>query len=171
MKTYRSTRLVKAAPIAHVDVRPDGAAVLDLVGAGSLRVTRAWFVRHGPVPGGYFVRYPDGYESFCPAAPFERDHFAVGSDVSFGDAVLAMKAGRRVTRAGWNGQGMFAYLVPAASYPAQTGAAKAHYGEGALVPYRAYLALKTAQGDVATWSPSCSDVLAEDWQVLPETAA
>ncbi len=87
--------------------------------------------------------------------------------MDFGNALFFLKMGRRVTRAGWNGAGMFAYLVPAASYPAQTGAAKAYYGEGAQVPYRAYLALKTAQGDVATWSPSCTDVLAEDWAILP----
>lgn len=86
--------------------------------------------------------------------------------MDFGQALDAIKTGQRVARTGWNGQGMFAYLVPAASYPAQTGAAKAHFGEEAMVPYRAYLALKTAQGDVATWAPSCSDVLAEDWEAV-----
>lgn len=86
--------------------------------------------------------------------------------LNFGQALSALKEGYRVARVGWNGAGMFAYLVPAARYPAQTGAAKATFGEKAMVPYRAYLALKTAQGDVATWSPSCSDVLADDWVVL-----
>lgn len=85
---------------------------------------------------------------------------------NFGEALAALKEGKRVARRGWNGQGMFAYLVPAASYPVQTGAAKEHFGEGSLVPYRAYLALKTAQGDVATWAPSASDVLADDWEIL-----
>lgn len=61
---------------------------------------------------------------------------------------------------------MFAYIVPAASYPAQTGAAKQHFGENAMVPYRAYWALKTAQEDVATWTPSGSDTLADDWCIL-----
>lgn len=83
--------------------------------------------------------------------------------MSFSEALLFLKAGAAVARSGWNGKGMFAYLVPAASYPAQTGIAKKHFGENALVPYRAYLALKTAQGDVSTWVPSCSDILAEDW--------
>lgn len=84
--------------------------------------------------------------------------------MNFGQALEHLKAGARVMRTGWNGQGMFAYLIPAASYPAQTDVAKAAFGE--MVPYRAYLALKTAQGDVATWAPSVGDVLAEDWQVL-----
>ena len=86
--------------------------------------------------------------------------------LTFGDALKRIKEGKKVARAGWNGNGMFAYLVPAASYPAQTGVAKAHFGESAMVPYREYLALKTAQGDVATWAPSCSDALAEDWDVV-----
>lgn len=87
---------------------------------------------------------------------------------SFGHALEALKAGRKVARTGWNGNGMFAYFVPAAAYPAQTGAAKSHFGEGSLVPYRAYLALKTADDDVATWAPSCSDVLADDWLILED---
>lgn len=83
--------------------------------------------------------------------------------MNFGEALRLLKDGKRVARSGWNGKGMFAYLVPAASYPVQTGAAKAYFGENAMVPYRAYLALKTADDDVATWAPSCSDVLADDW--------
>lgn len=86
--------------------------------------------------------------------------------VNFGQAIEAAKQGKRISRSGWNGSGMFAYIVPAASYPAQTGAAKAHFGENGMVPYRAYWALKTAQEDVATWAPSGSDSLAEDWIIL-----
>lgn len=84
----------------------------------------------------------------------------------FGRALEHMQGGHRVARDGWNGRGMFAYLVPAASYPVQTGAAKAHFGEGSLVPYRAYFALKTQTDDVATWTPSNSDILATDWFCL-----
>jgi hypothetical protein len=54
----------------------------------------------------------------------------------------------------------------AAFYPAQTSAAKQHFGENSLVLYRAYWALKTAQEDIATWTPSGSDTLAEDWLIL-----
>jgi hypothetical protein len=83
----------------------------------------------------------------------------------FGDALDALKHGKRVARTGWNGKGMFVYLVPANSYPAQTGAAKAFFGEGALVPYSAYFALKGANA-VSTWAPSTSDALAEDWYIV-----
>ncbi len=84
----------------------------------------------------------------------------------FGVALKWLKAGAKVARSGWNGKGMFAYLVPAASYPAQTGAAKSHFGEGSLVPYNAYLALKGVDETVSTWVPSVNDCLAEDWHVV-----
>jgi hypothetical protein len=85
--------------------------------------------------------------------------------MDFGKALKALKEGMKVARKGWNGSGMFAYMVPANSYPANTPAAKSHFGDS-LVPYRAYFALKTAQGDVATWVPSGSDILSEDWEVV-----
>lgn len=86
-------------------------------------------------------------------------------NLNFGQAIEAAKSGKKIARKGWNAAGMFAYIVPAASYPAQTGVAKEYFGEK-LVPYRAYWALKTAQEDVATWTPSGSDSLAEDWIII-----
>lgn len=86
--------------------------------------------------------------------------------MDFGGAIKAAKEGKKVARLGWNGAGMFAYIVPPNSYPAQTDAAKSFFGEDGLVPYRAYWALKTAQNDVATWHPSGSDSLAEDWVIV-----
>ena len=34
------------------------------------------------------------------------------------------------------------------------------------VDYAPYIALKTVQGNVVPWTPSISDVLAEDWMVM-----
>ena len=85
--------------------------------------------------------------------------------LNFGEAIEAAKQGKKIARIGWNGANMFAYIVNANSYPAQTGVAKEYWGDN-LVPYRAYWALKTAQEDVAMWSPSGSDSLAEDWVIL-----
>lgn len=84
----------------------------------------------------------------------------------FGYALAWLKVGAKLARAGWNGKGMFVYHVPAASYPVQTGAAKSHFGEGSLVPYNAYLAIKNVDNTVSTWVPSVNDVLADDWIVV-----
>lgn len=85
--------------------------------------------------------------------------------MNFGQALEAMKAGQKVARAGWNGKGMFVYLVPASNYPAQTGAAKSHFGDGAMVPYNAYMAIKNVDDTVSTWVPSVNDCLSEDWSI------
>lgn len=86
----------------------------------------------------------------------------------FGAAIHYLKAGSKVQRAGWNGKGMFIYYVPAASYPMQRNNLETMAGifPDDMVPYREYLALKTAQNDVATWTPSVSDALATDWQIV-----
>jgi len=90
-----------------------------------------------------------------------------GDQFDFGSAIHLLKMGKKVMRAGWNGKGMFVYYVPAASYPADRNSKSIMAGEFAddMVPYREYLALKTAQNDVSTWAPSVSDALAEDWQL------
>ena len=85
---------------------------------------------------------------------------------SFGQAIEVLKKGKAIARSGWNGKGLFVYLVPANSYSAQTGVAKAFFGENAKVPYNAYMAVKNVDGTISTWAPSGSDALAEDWVIL-----
>lgn len=129
---------------------------------------------------GYLVEYLDGgkandsrhtgYISWSPAEQFDNAYRPCAA-MTFGLALESLKRGQPVARAGWNGKGMFVYLVPANAYPAQTGVAKAYFGDGALVPYGAYLALKGVDGTVNTWVPSISDTLAEDWQLVPQGAS
>lgn len=84
--------------------------------------------------------------------------------MDFGHALALMKQGHKLARAGWNGKGQFVYRVPANSYPAQTDAARATFGE--MVPYSAYYALKNAQNMVAPWQPSTGDLDANDWMIV-----
>jgi len=88
--------------------------------------------------------------------------------MDYGSALEMMKQGEAVARSGWNGKGMFLYLVPApeVGYPAQTGVAKKFFGPDALVPYAAYIAMKTATGEVVPWLCSQTDALADDWRIL-----
>jgi len=109
-----------------------------------------------------------GYISWSPEGVFERAYRET-SGMTFGLATEAAKLGNKVARVGWNGVGMFAYIVPAANYHAQNDIARDYFGDGRgkpNVPYRAYWALKTAQNDIATWAPSGSDSLAEDWMII-----
>ena len=43
-------------------------------GFASIEVDRAYLVRHKPQPGGYYVVYDDGYQSFSPAKAFEAGY-------------------------------------------------------------------------------------------------
>jgi len=122
---------------------------------------------------GFLVEYVDGgtpnvegftgYVSWSPMKVF-INAYSTSGEMSFGDAVLMARSGNKVYRKGWNGSGMFAYIVPANSYLAQTNMIKGTFPDD-MVPYREYWALKTAQNDVAMWSPSGSDSLANDWCV------
>jgi len=38
---------------------------------------RAYFAKHDPQPGGYFVQYADGYKSYSPAKAFEGGYIHV----------------------------------------------------------------------------------------------
>lgn len=112
---------------------------------------------------GYAVKYADGYISWSPKAAFEESYQAMNA-LSFGHALKVLLDGKKVARAGWNGKGMFLYHVPANEYPAQTEAAKSVFGD--KVPYGAYIAMRTAQGNVVPWLASQTDVLANDWALV-----
>nr|WP_320141643.1 DUF2829 domain-containing protein [uncultured Cohaesibacter sp.] len=111
--------------------------------------------------------HPDheGYISWSPKEQFEKAYQPTGS-MTFGHALEALKAGCKVARAGWNGIGMFAYLVPSSEFKVNRAPLLGIYPEGHPISYRPHIDLKTADGSVATWAPSGSDALAEDWMIV-----
>lgn len=153
METYIGTKILKATPMA----------------LGEYNIYRGWIIpeNEDPTKQGYLVLYPDGYESWSPKDVFEESYRREG-EMNFGHALEILNRGGAVARTGWNGSGMFLYLVPAPAtgYPAQTGVAKAFFGEEALVPYTAYVAIKSVNGTVSPWAPSQTDMLADDWTII-----
>jgi hypothetical protein len=81
----------------------------------------------------------------------------------FGQALKWLQHKQKVAREGWNGKGMFLYYVPANAYPATTEVGKSIADANGNVEYGAYIAMKTAQGNVVPWLASQTDILAEDW--------
>lgn len=160
MKTYIGTKLVKMQPMNRAEYNTYRGWVLPEDEDGN--------------DDGYLVEYLDGgkpnvaghegYVSWSPKAQADAAYRET-SGMTFGLAVEALRKGLSVARNGWNGKGMFVYLVPANAYPAQTPVAKSFFGESSLVPYNAYLAIKNVDNTVSTWVPSVNDVLAEDWSV------
>jgi hypothetical protein len=130
---------------------------------------------------GYLVEYePDGkpnvpgragYVSWSPKAVFDAAYRRTDA-LTFGLALEALKLGHRVARAGWNGAGQWVALgsgnplLDASQFWNPHARVHAEQnGGGATV--RPYFILKTAQNDILMgWSPSQSDALAEDWQIV-----
>lgn len=86
--------------------------------------------------------------------------------MNFGEALVALKRGARVARDGWNGTGMFVFLVGGSNFRVSREPLVSILGEGAEVTYRAHIDIKQADGSIGTWSPSNGDALAEDWRIL-----
>jgi hypothetical protein len=85
---------------------------------------------------------------------------------SFSAALIHLKDGGRVARAGWNGKGMFLFLVNGSTFKVNREPLLSIMGEGTEVQYHAHIDMKTAQGYVVPWLASQADLLSEDWVMV-----
>jgi hypothetical protein len=88
--------------------------------------------------------------------------------LSFSEALTCLKMGDRVARAGWNGKGMFLFLVPGSKFTVNRAPLLGIYPEGTEIEYHAHIDMKTAQGYVVPWLASQTDILANDWETVSE---
>jgi hypothetical protein len=98
--------------------------------------------------------------------------------MNFGDAIAALKSGKKVAREGWNGKGMF--LVLAGGYTVPKDALRPNSPiDAAFLEVRGLEAMEilphidmwtvNAQGRQAYlpgWLASQSDMLSDDWQLV-----
>lgn len=98
--------------------------------------------------------------------------------MDFGDAIRALKQGKKVAREGWNGKGMWlslscegGSLAMARSIPSQgfwsennRRYAEDNGGHATVLPC---ITMKTATGEILMgWLASQTDMLAEDWGIV-----
>ena len=88
--------------------------------------------------------------------------------LTFSQALEYLKEGGKVARAGWNGKGMFVFLVPGSKFVVNRAPLLGIYPEGTEITYRPHMDLRTVDGSISTWAPSGSDVLAEDWYAVED---
>ncbi len=86
--------------------------------------------------------------------------------MNFGSALQALKNGQKVAREGWNGKGMFLFLVPGSVFKVNRAPLLGIYPEGTEINYRPHIDMKTVDGEIVPWVASQTDVLAEDWCVV-----
>jgi hypothetical protein len=71
--------------------------------------------------------------------------------MTFGDALVLLRAGEHVQREGWNGKGMWLGLQEPDEDSMMT------------LPY---IYLSTVTGDLVPWLASQTDILADDWYLV-----
>lgn len=96
----------------------------------------------------------------------------VNQNLDFSVALLSMKAGKKVARAGWNGKNM--WICMGAGHPKLEAEkfwnehtkkfAEENGGTAEVLPY---IIMKTADNKILMgWLASQSDMLASDWNIL-----
>lgn len=134
---------------------------------------------------GYLVEYIDGgksndlrhvgYISWSPKEQFDAAYRPTNG-MNFGLAIEALKLGKRVARAGWNGKGMWiVYMSPMnlPSFSTQGTERKVNdrtakwIGEDTPLETLGYFAMWTADKKwLPGWLASQTDMLADDWQIV-----
>jgi hypothetical protein len=160
MKSYIGTKQVQATPMNR----------------GDYNAFRNWDLPadENGADEGYLVEYMDGgdpnhpdfhgYISWSPKEQFERAYRATNG-LTFGLAIEALKAGKRVARSGWNGKDQFVYLIKGGQLQ---DVLKYGYGEYIGEPtIQSALAMKTTKNQIQVgWLASQTDMLAEDWVIV-----
>ena len=160
MQNYIGTKQVRGVPMNRADYN----------------TLRGWTVPadENPADEGYLVEYLDGgmpnhpgfagYISWSPKKQFD-DAYRPTDGLPFGLAIEALKKGLRVARAGWNGKGMWLFLIQGSN-----DLAKLHgygFGEALGEPaFRDAIFMRTVDNQLVAWTASQTDVLAEDWLIV-----
>ena len=84
--------------------------------------------------------------------------------MNFSKALENVKAGMKMQREGWNGKGMFVFLVPGSTFTVNRAPLLGIYPEGTEINYHAHIDMRTADGQIVPWLASQTDILADDWQ-------
>jgi hypothetical protein len=107
--------------------------------------------------------------------PKKLKNFLIKEDkmenLTFGAAIEALKQGKKVTRDGWNGKGMYLWLKPATTIKAEwckdTMLKEIVDSNGGEAEALGIICMKTADNKILTgWLASQTDMLSEDWLII-----
>lgn len=91
--------------------------------------------------------------------------------MNFGEAIEALKEGKKVARSGWNGKGMFLYLVRGRAIDKEFLRNEASLqpitNSTGVATFLSHIDMFTAQKTVNVgWLASQTDMLSEDWVIV-----
>lgn len=81
--------------------------------------------------------------------------------LSFGEAIKAASSGDKICRAGWNGKGMFLFMISGGAWNFECDI------EGVdCIDTLPFICMKTADDKLVPWLASQTDVIACDWIII-----
>lgn len=86
--------------------------------------------------------------------------------MKIGQAIENLKAGKRVTRTGWNNANKYLFYVAGSTFFVNKSQSTQLYPEGAIVTYQSHIDIKTDDGTVAPWICTQLDLLTADWEIV-----
>ncbi len=86
--------------------------------------------------------------------------------MDFGSVIKLLNCGHKCARTGWNGKGMFIFLVDGSTFGVSRPPLDKFYKPGTEINYRAHIDMSHANGDIGVWNPTNNDILAEDWFIV-----
>lgn len=86
--------------------------------------------------------------------------------MDFSEALQKVKEGYRLARKGWNGKGMFIFLVPGSTFKVNRPPLLGIYDEGTEINYHGHVDMKTVDGTIVPWIASQADLLSDDWEII-----
>jgi len=161
MQSYIGTKVINAKPMTRAEYN----------------LFRGWELPkdENGADAGYLVEYTDGgkantsqyqgYVSWSPETVFNKA-YKPNSGMSFSEALVYLKLNKKVAREGWNGKGMFVFLVPGSVFSVSRPPLLGIYPAGTEINYHGHIDMKTADGLIVPWLCSQTDMLAEDWCVV-----
>ena len=96
----------------------------------------------------------------------EKAELRKATSLTFGQAIEVLKLGKKVAREGWNGKGLFLFLVKGSTFKVNREPLISIYPEGTEINYCPHIDMKAADGSIFAWNPNNLDILAEDWVIV-----
>lgn len=160
---YQRLGFAQARPVTDTEIA-DGVVGLE---NANISVSQADVDADSPKQGDMIARNPDNYDDqWLIAKEYWEKNFATEPSNDFGFALKQLKAGKKVARSGWNGKGMFLFLVQGSTFKVNRAPLLGIYEEGTEINYQSHIDMKTADDTIVPWLCSQSDALAEDWEVV-----